>query len=71
MGSHRGATPEGQIEVRESLGITESSAGVPIMASIEVNIIGSLPDGIEVYLSCIVMAGDGTKGRAWNRQCIP
>src|SRR5689334_19082676 len=30
MGSHGGATPEGQIEVLASYGITEASMGVPI-----------------------------------------
>src|SRR5437870_2063893 len=32
MGSHGGATPEGQIGVLESYGITEQSMGVPIRA---------------------------------------
>ena len=59
MGSHGGATPEGQIEVLESLGITEESVGAPIEASMEVQVIGSLPGGIDVYLSRIAMETDG------------
>ena len=59
MGSHGGATPEGQNEVLESLGITEESVGAPIEASMEVDIIGSLPGGIDVYLSRIAMEADG------------
>jgi hypothetical protein len=59
MGSHGGATPEGQIEVLHSLGITEESVDVPIVSSMEVNVIGSLPDGVEVYLSRIALEADG------------
>jgi len=59
MGSHGGATPEGQIEVLESLGITEESVGASIEASMEVEIIGSLPGGIDVYLSRIALEADG------------
>src|SRR5690349_18426422 len=36
MGSHGGATPEGQTEVLASYGITESSMGAPIRAAMEV-----------------------------------
>ena len=36
MGSHGGATAEGQIEVLESLGITEKSVGAPILSSMDV-----------------------------------
>jgi len=59
MGSHGGATPEGQIEVLASLGITEESVEAPIEASMEVNIIGKLSDGVEVYLSRLAMEADG------------
>ena len=41
MGSHGGATPEGQIGVLESYRITGQSMGVPIRASMEVEHIGS------------------------------
>ena len=40
MGSHGGATAEGQIEVLESLGITEKSVGAPIISSMDVDEIG-------------------------------
>ena len=36
MGSHGGATAEGQLEILEGYGITEESMGVPIMSSMEV-----------------------------------
>ncbi len=59
MGSHGGATPEGQIEVLHSLGITEESVGAPIEASMEVQVIGSLPDEVEIYLNRIAVEADG------------
>ncbi len=59
MGSHGGATPEGQIQVLHSLGVTEESVGAPIEASMEVEAVGSLPDGIEIYLSRIALEADG------------
>ncbi|TRO51596.1 DUF2088 domain-containing protein [Candidatus Bathyarchaeota archaeon] len=59
MGSHGGATPEGQIEVLHSLGITEESVGAPIEASQEVEVIGSLEGGVDVYLSRVALNADG------------
>jgi len=59
MGSHGGATPEGQIEVLRSLGITEEAVGAPIEAGMEVEAIGSLQDGVEIYLSRIALKADG------------
>lgn len=59
MGSHGGATPEGQIEVLHSLGITEETVGAPFEASQEVEVIGKLPDGVEVYLSRVALNADG------------
>ena len=59
MGSHGGATPEGQIEVLHSLGITEESVGAPIEASQEVEVIGSLDGGVDVYLSRVALNADG------------
>lgn len=59
MGSHGGATPEGQREVLSSLGITEESIGAPIEANMEVIAIGSLPDGVEIFLSSLALEADG------------
>jgi hypothetical protein len=44
MGSHGGATAEGQVEILESLGITEEFCGCPIKASMEVKQIGFTAD---------------------------
>lgn len=50
MGSHGGATPEGQREVLEGYGITESFVGCPIRSSMDVVEIGKLDDGMPVYI---------------------
>jgi hypothetical protein len=50
MGSHGGATPEGQREVLEGYGITESYVGCPIRSSMEVVELGRLEDGMPVYI---------------------
>ena len=59
MGSHGGATPEGQMEVLRSLGITEEAVGAPIEAGMEVEPVGSLSDGVEIYLSRLALNADG------------
>ncbi len=50
MGSHGGATAEGQLDVLAGYGITEESMGVPIKSSMEAVKIGASKDGIPVYL---------------------
>ena len=50
MGSHGGATPEGQIEVLASYGVTEEDMGAPIWASMDVTDLGPEPKtGFPVY----------------------
>jgi hypothetical protein len=51
MGSHGGATDEGQIRVLENLGITQESIGVKIISSLEVIQIGKVFGEVPVYLS--------------------
>jgi hypothetical protein len=53
MGSHGGATPEGQVEVLESLGVTEGFCGAPIRSSMEVVRIGETEHGLPVYMDRI------------------
>ncbi|KIL41180.1 hypothetical protein SD70_09155 [Gordoniibacillus kamchatkensis] len=53
MGSHGGATAEGQADVLKHLGITEASAGAPIRSSMEVVQIDELPNGLPVYVDKI------------------
>ena len=50
MGSHGGATPEGQKKILEHYGITQKTMGVPVKSSLNVVQIGTTPDGIPVYL---------------------
>lgn len=50
MGSHGGATAEGQVEVLAGYGITEEYIGAPIRSSMEVVQLGTTEDGIPVYL---------------------
>ena len=59
MGSHGGATPEGQIDVLGTYGITEASMGVPIRASMEVRQIGVSEDGVPAYCSVEALEADG------------
>ncbi len=59
MGSHGGATPEGQLEILESYGITESSLGVPIHASLDVRELGRTADDVPAFCSTDALAADG------------
>lgn len=59
MGSHGGATAEGQIEVLKSLGITEAYCGAPIVSSMEVIHIGNTDAGTEVYVDKNAWEADG------------
>ncbi|PZE22740.1 lactate racemase domain-containing protein [Paenibacillus xerothermodurans] len=59
MGSHGGATAEGQIEVLHSLGITEAYCQAPIISSMEVAEIGATDDGIPVYMDRHAFESDG------------
>ncbi len=49
MGSHGGATAEGQIEVLNGYGITEEYCGAPIRSSMEVVTLGTTELGTPVY----------------------
>lgn len=59
MGSHGGATPEGQAEVLASFGITAESMGVPIDASMAVETIGELEPGLPIYVAKSAVQADG------------
>lgn len=59
MGSHGGATAEGQLEVLESLGITKGSIGAPIMSSMEVIQVGTTDNGVPVYTDRNAVNADG------------
>lgn len=59
MGSHGGATAEGQIEVLAGYGVTAESVGVPIEASMEVRRIGTALDERDVVFSAAALEADG------------
>ena len=59
MGSHGGATPEGQAGVLADYGITGESVGAPVMASMEVKLLGRTDDGVDVYFSAEALNADG------------
>lgn len=50
MGSHGGATAQGQLEVLQNYNITPASMGVEIRSSMEVDVLGETPSGIPVYI---------------------
>lgn len=59
MGSHGGATAEGQREVLEGYGITEATMGCPVHSQMEVVELGRLPSGMPVYMDKLAAAADG------------
>jgi hypothetical protein len=50
MGSHGGATAEGQKLVLEDLGISEKTVGAPIEVTVDVTEVGRLENGMPVYM---------------------
>jgi hypothetical protein len=58
MGSHGGATPEGQAEVLHHYGITEETMGCPIRCTMDVVEVGQLDNGTPVYLDSFAHAAD-------------
>lgn len=59
MGSHGGATAEGQREVLRGYGITEESVGCPIISSMEVKKIGVNEEGMDVFIDKNAAEADG------------
>jgi len=59
MGSHGGASAEGQTAVLAHLGVTEETANCEIRSSMEVVEIGKLPNGLPVYIDKIASQADG------------
>ena len=59
MGSHGGATAEGQVEVLKSLGVTEEFCEAQIFSSMEVAEIGRTERGVPVYMDRHASKADG------------
>jgi len=49
MGSHGGATAQGQMKILEHYGVTQAAVGAPVRATMKVARIGATVDGIPVY----------------------
>jgi hypothetical protein len=58
MGSHGGATAEGQAQVLAELGITEESVKAPIVSNMDVVSLGHIESGAEVFFAKDALAAD-------------
>lgn len=59
MGSHAGATGEGQREMLIGMGITEEYVGAPIRSSMDVVQVGTADNGLPVYIDRNAYQADG------------
>jgi hypothetical protein len=59
MGSHGGASDEGQREVLAHLGVTEERCGAPVLSDMTTVEVGRTEDGIPVRLDRHALAADG------------
>jgi len=59
MGSHGGATAEGQKKVLADYGISEKTMGVPIKATMDTVQLDQLANGLPIYFDKIAYSADG------------
>lgn len=59
MGSHGGASADGQVSVLEKLGITEEEIGAPIRSSMKVVELGTTAHGVRVCCDELAFQSDG------------
>lgn len=59
MGSHGGATAEGQKDMLATLGITEETIGCPIRSSMETVCVGKNDKGADTYMDRLAYEADG------------
>lgn len=59
MGSHGGATADGQKKILKDYGISEETMGCPIYSSMETVKIGTNEEGVEVYIDKYAAEADG------------
>jgi hypothetical protein len=59
MGSHGGATADGQVQLLADLGMTEQTLGMPIRATMETVELDRLPGGPAVHLDAHAAKADG------------
>jgi len=58
MGSHGGASAEGQAKMLASLGVTEETVGAPVRSSMEVVEIGRIDSGLAVLIDKVALEAD-------------
>jgi len=59
MGSHGGATPQGQTEILRRLGVTEEAVGAPIQATMDTQVLGVSGTGAVAHLDRLAFEADG------------
>lgn len=59
MGSHAGATAQGQEDYIVSLGITPEAVGAPIISDMNTVLIDNLDDGTPIYIDSVAHKADG------------
>jgi len=59
MGSHGGATPEGQAEILHRLGVTEQSVSAPVRATMETLELGPAENGAVAHVDRFAAGADG------------
>ncbi|MEP6536338.1 MAG: hypothetical protein ABJF23_13515 [Bryobacteraceae bacterium] len=59
MGSHGGATAQGQLDVLAHYGITEDTVGCPIVSSLDVVPLGTTAEGVETYIDRHAFESEG------------
>jgi hypothetical protein len=58
MGSHGGATSDGQTNVLAKFGITEATMGVPVISYMDVECISEVPKGPKIHISKAALKAD-------------
>lgn len=58
MGSHGGATEEGQVAVLVSLGVTWEQVGAPVFPAMETVSLGASPSGVEAFMARTALEAD-------------
>lgn len=59
MGSHGGATPDGQTEILRRLGVTEEAVGARVRATMHTHALGTVETGAVAHLDGVAAAADG------------
>lgn len=59
MGSHGGATPEGQRAILAGYGVTSESMGVPVKTDMDAVVVGTSPVGLPIYFDKNALEADG------------